>query len=117
MFIPEPWDPNFSILDPGYWIPDPGSRRFGIPETDPLQRIKELLTLKLFLSSRKNNLGHSSRSRILDPDFFPSQIPDPGVKKAPDPESATLKGKNILPNCYSYTFAVFFTRKRTEMGF
>jgi hypothetical protein len=26
----------------------------------------------------------------LDPDFLPSRIPDPGVKKAPDPGSATL---------------------------
>jgi hypothetical protein len=25
-----------------------------------------------------------------DPDFCPSRIPDPGVKKAPDPGSATL---------------------------
>ncbi len=25
-----------------------------------------------------------------DLDFYPSQIPDPGVKKAPDPGSATL---------------------------
>jgi hypothetical protein len=31
-------------------------------------------------------------SRIPDPDadFYPSRIPDPGVKKAPDPGSATL---------------------------
>ncbi len=30
---------------------------------------------------------------ILDPDldFYPSRIPDPGVKKAPDPRSAALK--------------------------
>jgi hypothetical protein len=34
--------------------------------------------------------GSRSRIRIsdLDPDFLP--IPDPGVKKAPDPGSATL---------------------------
>ncbi len=32
-------------------------------------------------------------SRILDLDFFPARIPDPGVEKAPDPGSgsATLE--------------------------
>jgi hypothetical protein len=28
-------------------------------------------------------------SRIPDPDFYPSRIPDPGVKKAPDPGSGS----------------------------
>jgi hypothetical protein len=37
-------------------------------------------------SSRKYDPGCSSRIRI----FYPSRIPDPGVKKAPDPGSATL---------------------------
>jgi hypothetical protein len=27
---------------------------------------------------------------IPDPDFFPSGIPDPGLKKSPDPKSAIL---------------------------
>jgi hypothetical protein len=69
-FIP---DPNF--FHPGYRI-----------------RIKEFkyLNPKLFLSSRKYNPGCSSRILILI--FYPSRIPDPRVKKAPDPRSgaATL---------------------------
>jgi hypothetical protein len=44
---------------------------------------------------------------IPDPDFdfYPSRIPDPGVKKASDPGSATLHGtyckvkKNISQEC------------------
>jgi hypothetical protein len=60
----------------------PGSRVKKI--TDPGSGIQVILTLKLFLSSRKNNLGCSSRIRI-----FPSRIPVPVVKKAPDPGSET----------------------------
>ncbi len=52
MFIP---DSNF--LYPGSWIPDPK---------------------KWFLSSRKYDPGCSSRIRVLI--FYPSRIPDPGVK-------------------------------------
>ncbi len=37
---------------------------------------------KMFLSSRKYDLGCSSRIRILI--FYPSRIPDTGAKKAPD---------------------------------
>jgi hypothetical protein len=51
-------------------------------------RIKEfeygILTQKLFLSSQKYDPGCSSRIRIL---IF--SIPDPGVKKAPDPGSGS----------------------------
>jgi hypothetical protein len=54
------------------------------------QRIIELFTKKLSKSSSKYGLG------IRDPGSGknPFRIPDPGVKKAPDPESgsATLKG-------------------------
>jgi hypothetical protein len=70
MFIP---DPNFF---------HPGSRVKRIPDPDPHLRICKLN--KLFRSSRKYDLGFSSRIRIL---FFTrpgSQIPDPGVKKAAD---------------------------------
>ena len=55
-------------------IPDPWSKRLQIPI---------FLTQKLFLSSRKYDPGCSSRIPDPDPDFLP--IPDPGVKKAPDP--------------------------------
>ncbi len=66
----------FSILDPGYRI-----------------RIKEFKYFhpkKWFLSFWKYETGFSFR--ILT--FYPSRIPDPGVKKAPDPGSgsATLEG-------------------------
>jgi hypothetical protein len=61
-----------------------------IPDPDPHQGILSIFnTNKLFPSSRKNDLGCSSR--ILDPDPDLSSIPDPdpgpGIKKASDPES------------------------------
>jgi hypothetical protein len=61
-------------LDPNFSIPDPGSKRFRIP--DPHHRIQ--VALKLFLNSRKrkNDLG-CSWIQIL----FPSRIPNPGLKK------------------------------------
>jgi hypothetical protein len=49
-------------------------------------------TKKWFLSSRKYDPGCSSRIRMLT--FYPSRIPDPGVKKTPDPGSATLVGQS-----------------------
>ncbi len=70
-------------------------------------RIKKLsiLTQKWFLSSRKHDLGCSFRIRILI--ILP--IPDPVVKKAPDPGygSATLlgidhKNLNYMKNEFSF---------------
>ncbi len=81
MFIP---DPTFSI-------PDPGSRTrirfFSNPEPGSRIHIKEFKFFNpknCFLSSRKYDPGFSSWIRILI--FHPSQIPDPEVKKAPDPD-------------------------------
>jgi hypothetical protein len=73
----------------GMFIPDPtffhpGSRI----------RIKELKNFNpknWFLSSWKNDPGCSSRIRILT--FYLSRMPDPGVKKAPDPSSWIRIGK------------------------
>jgi hypothetical protein len=49
---------------------------------------------KLFSSRiRVVHPGCSSRIRILV--FYPSRIPDPGIKKAPDPGSATLALKKL----------------------
>jgi hypothetical protein len=50
------------------------------------QRVKELVPKKLSLSSQKYGFG------IRDPRSWirKKPIPDPGVKKAPDPGSATL---------------------------
>ncbi len=79
MFIP---DPNFSHLDRGSRvekIPDPGSR--SVP--------REFIVVTEFflLSFRKYDPGCSFWIRILI--LYPSRIPDPGVKKAPDPGSGS----------------------------
>jgi hypothetical protein len=90
------------ILDPGSkffpsWIHDPGSEFLPSRILDPGCTSKNLSILtkkKWFLSSQKNDPGFPSRIRIpdLDPDFLPIQDPDPGsqipnpwIKKAPDP--------------------------------
>ncbi len=64
----------FSILDPDLF--HSGSRV-------PIKKFT-YFTIKLFLSSRKYDPASSSRILILI--FYPSWIPDPGVKKAPDPD-------------------------------
>ncbi len=56
----------------------PGSEFF--PSRIRINEFKHFNPKKLFLSSRKYDPGCSSRIRIL----YPSRIPDPGVKKAPD---------------------------------
>ncbi len=61
------------------WIPDSGSA----------SKKLSILTQKLLLSSRKNDPGCSSQIRIRILFFYTSRIPDPGVKKSPDPRSAT----------------------------
>ena len=67
--------------------PDPGSTFFSsririVSILDPGSASKKLsiLTKKWFLCSRKYDPGCSSRIRILT--FYPSRIPDLGVKKA-----------------------------------
>jgi hypothetical protein len=72
------------IPDPTYF--HPGSEFF--PSRIRIKEFKFLNPQKWFLSSRKYDPGCSSRIRILA--FYPSRIPDPGVKKAPGPGSATL---------------------------
>ncbi len=64
------------ILDPNFF--HPGSRI-------RIKEFKYFYPKKCFLTSRKYDPGCSSRIRILT--FYPSRIPDPGVKKAPDPRS------------------------------
>jgi hypothetical protein len=73
MFIP---DLNFSIPVPKFF--QPGSRI-------RIKEFKHFNQKKLFLTFRKYEPGCSSRIRILV--FLP--IPDPRVKKAPDPGSGT----------------------------
>jgi hypothetical protein len=68
------------IPDPNFFIPDPGLKRYRIPDPDPQQRIVVFLTKKMALSFCKYDLGcWDLGARIQDPDFFPSRIPDPGV--------------------------------------
>ncbi len=102
--IPDPKSEFFSIPDPGLWIQifpilDPWSRIqiFSIPDPGSRIRIKEFKYFnkkKWFLSSQIYDSGFPPRIRMsdLDPDFLPipdpdpvSQIPNPGVKKAPEP--------------------------------
>ncbi len=75
------------------FIPDPTFFHPGSELSPSRIRIKEFKCFnpkKWFLSSRKYDLGCSSRIPDPDADFYPSRIPDPGVKKAPDPGSGTL---------------------------
>jgi hypothetical protein len=91
----------------GMFIPDPRSRYrlFSIPDPSCLHPgsrilIKEFKYFnpkkpkKWFLSSKKYDLGCSSRIPDPDADFLP--IPDPGVKKAPDPGSGSATLKNVI---------------------
>jgi hypothetical protein len=92
MFIPDPGSEVFPS-----WIPDPGSKFFPSRIMDSGSASKNLSILtknKWYLSSQKYDLGFPSRIRIpdLEPDFSPipdpypvSQIPNPEVKKAPEP--------------------------------
>ncbi len=78
MFIPDSRSQCFPS-----WIPDPNSFHHGM---DPGSASRNLIILAQ--KYWKYDLGCSSRIRILS--FYPSRIPDPGFKKAPDPGSATL---------------------------
>jgi hypothetical protein len=64
-------------------IPDPGSHLFlsRIPDPGTASQNLSILTKKWFVYP-------GSGIRIVT--FYPSRIPDPEVKKAPDPGSATL---------------------------
>jgi hypothetical protein len=62
-------------------IQDPGSSSKNLSILTPPPK------KKWFLSSKKYDPGCSSRIPDPDADFLPSRIPDPGVKKAPNPGS------------------------------
>jgi hypothetical protein len=72
MFIP---DPNFFHR---------GSQFF--PFLIHIKEFRHFSPKKLFLSTRKYDLGCLSEIRIPDPNPEFLSIPDPGVKKAPDPQ-------------------------------
>jgi hypothetical protein len=79
MFIPDPY-----FFHPGSEFLHSGSASKNL----------SILTQKWFLITQKYDPGCSSRirkkSRIRILIIYPSRIPDQGVKKAPDPGSATL---------------------------
>jgi hypothetical protein len=77
-------------------IPDPGSQI-------RIKEFKYFQTKKLFLSFQKYDPGCSSRIRILI--FYPSRIPDPGAKMAPDPGSGSRN--NGGNTCYGMCSVVF----------
>ncbi len=87
--IAGPWPAVLWIRDvyPGSLICPSRIRIFPSRTRTSRIRIKDLIILsqKWFLSTQKYIPGFSSRIRILI--FYPSRMPDPGVKKAPDPES------------------------------
>ncbi len=78
------------IPDPYFSIPDPVIKRFRIPDPDPHQRLSIFNPKNCFqtLGNMIRDVYHGSGYRILI--FYPSRIPDPGVKKAPDPGSGIL---------------------------
>ncbi len=88
------------------WIRNTASqiRIFFIQDLGSTSKNLSILTQKnVSFSSRKYDPGCSSRIRILI--FYPSLIPDPGVKKAPDPGSgsATLNYLHFLELCSYFT--------------
>jgi hypothetical protein len=83
------------IPDPTFFHPGSRIRTVSIPDPESRILIKEFKYFnpkkakKLFLSSKKYDPGCSSRIPDPDADFLPSRIPDPGVKKSPNPGSGS----------------------------
>ncbi len=74
-------------------IPDSGSKRsWNLGSASASKNLSIFYPKKLFLSSRKYDPECSSRTP--NPDFFPLQIPDPGVKKAQ--KSTGFRIRNIV---------------------
>jgi hypothetical protein len=87
------------------FIPDPGSDFFHPGSWILIKEFKYFNPKKLFLSSWKYDPDCSSR--IPDPDL----IPDPGVKKAPDPGS----GYSTL-NCFPVPDSLIFVSQSTYIN-
>jgi hypothetical protein len=84
MFIPD--------ADPTFFHPGSRIRTVSIPDTGSSSKNLSILTpkkakKKWFQGSKKYDPGCSSRIPDPDADFLPSRIPDPGVKKVPNPGS------------------------------
>jgi hypothetical protein len=88
IFIPDPGSEFFHPV-PGSLL-DPGSKRFPDPESGFASASKNL---SIFTQKIVSKISEKlSGMFVPDPDldfFYPSQIPDPGVKKAPDPGSGS----------------------------
>ncbi len=93
------WETD-QVPDPVLRIRDayPGSEFFSIPDPGSASKNLSILTQKNGFSA----LGCSTLIWILI--FYPSRIPDPGVKKAPDPGSGspTLPGSFIIVSEVTY---------------
>jgi hypothetical protein len=79
------------FLDPTFFHPGSASKNLSI--LTPKKKTKKMVS-----KPGKYDPGCSSRIWMLT--FYPSRIPDPGVKKAPDPGSgsATLSSRMKEPN-------------------
>jgi hypothetical protein len=78
------------IPDPTFFHPGSRIRTVSIPDPGLIKEFKYFnpkKAKKWFLSSKKYDPGCSSRIPDQDAVFLPSWIPDPGVKKAPNPGS------------------------------
>jgi hypothetical protein len=75
------------------WDIYPGSDFF--PSRIRIKEFKYFNPKKWFLSSRKYDPGCSSQIPDLDADLL--TIPDPGVKKAPDPGSGSETLEKSIP--------------------
>jgi hypothetical protein len=73
------------ISDPNFL--HPGSRVKKIPYPGSASKNFSILTQKIVSKLSEYDPGCSSRIRILI--LYPSRIPDPGVKKTPDPGSGS----------------------------
>jgi hypothetical protein len=76
------------------FIPDPGFDFFSIPDHGSGSKAKSIFNTKNCFKARGNvmrdvHAGSGPRIQILI--FYPSRIPDPGVKKAPDPGPTEAK--------------------------
>ncbi len=82
----------------------PGSEIF--PSRIRVKEFKYFIPKKRFPSASKYDPGCSSRIRILV--FYPSRIPDPGVKRVPDLGSGSATQVTILPK---FTVKIKFYEK------
>ncbi len=99
MFIKDPGSEFFPSR-----IPDPGSEF--IPFRIHIKELKHCNPKKWFLSFRKYDPGCSSQIRIRILTFYPSRIPDPGVKRhrISDPDRQHWSWHNLMWKFFDRTF-------------